>query len=1460
MALATSVYADGTITVEVLDPPPTSSTTQLSENYIHAPLAPTTPQTGTEDVEFVGHIGGVNETVFVAGNYAYIGEGSRMMILDISHPTTPTVVGKTAPFTDTPFIIGSYVSGTTAYLTTMYGLHIVDVSNPVSPTILGIYHTPEYATNVTVSGSTAYVAAEQDGLRVVDVGDPANPTEIGFYDTPGYAMDVAISGTIAYVADDNSLRIIDVSDPANPTELGSYGMVSSASTVVINGDIAYIAGANGMNIIDVSDPTAPTDLYNPMSGDEVNCVAVNNMTAYVTIGNSLRIVDVSDPANPAELGVYDAVDWLTDVAISGDTVYVVTMMDGLHVIDASDSANPTEIGTYHSIGDAIDVAISGDIAYAAGIGLWVIDIGNPANPTKLGSYNTSGLAHSIIVSGTTAYVAAGEAGLRVIDVHDPISPTEVGFYDTPGFAVDVAISGTIAYIADDQNGLQIVDISDPTNPTNLGSAPAFDTAYDIVVSGNIVYAAGGDRGLMVIDVSDAANPNELSDYDTPGYAEHLAVSGNLVYIADNNGGLRIVDVGDPTNPIELGAYDALSNTIDVAINGTTAYVADGASGLRVIDVSNPISPTEVGAYNLPMGAIGVTFSDNLVYVAAGPAGLFILRPPLPEETYSVTGLVRDSYGTPIDWAVITTDQGQWRKTNTQGQYTLTGLKAGSYTLTPTKFAYTFTPPTRTVSVPPNLAGQDFTVTLQLTGTVSGRVTNNGDALEGIAVLAYAAYGSQWHHAATTNSNTDGIYILDLPIGAYRLYFVDNSLQYRNAYYDNADSLDTATDIVVEANQTTSISVTLEAFPPPQIKVDGEGSTSVDRETGQVTIRGSRSWSSAITITRGITCLDSSAPTDVELVVTTKAFAMTSIGSNQYSMHLTIPDDLPTMSGSQTMTVRYRCNTTPAEIAVGQIVLHDPSGQITDDKGNPIAGAIVNLYHIPYALPDKDGQTNDCRTIETRPGGVSGDWSAVPAADINAGAWINPDLDGTQIISPSINPQVTGRDGRYGWDVAEGCWYVSVEAKGYYTQVSPLVGVPPEVTDLNLTLTLTNPVIAVEVVKSAAPALTITNGSPITYTLVISADSETTLHLYDPLNSGLTWQGFVGDAPTTLAYMMGALTGTVTLSTTQPLTVTFAVEVNLPAASFISEYALVSNTAYYYFTEETLSQKRASNTVTRTIQNRPPTATFSADVISGTAPLTVTFTAVTSGTVEGWHWTFGDGETSSTGPVISHTYITSGTFDVSLTVSNTHGRYTASEPDYIAVTVDEPQPAKPQVDFTATPRSGDAPLEVQFTSTVTNTVTAYAWEFGDGGVAITANPTHTYESGGTFDVTLMVTGPGGTAQATKFDYITVSAPPGSPTATFSADVISGTVPLTVTFTAVTSGTVEGWHWTFGDGGEAFEGSEVIHTYVTSGTFDVSLTVSNTHGSYMASESDYITVNTKTTEAPFAIYLPLVVRKN
>jgi PKD repeat protein len=88
---------------------------------------------------------------------------------------------------------------------------------------------------------------------------------------------------------------------------------------------------------------------------------------------------------------------------------------------------------------------------------------------------------------------------------------------------------------------------------------------------------------------------------------------------------------------------------------------------------------------------------------------------------------------------------------------------------------------------------------------------------------------------------------------------------------------------------------------------------------------------------------------------------------------------------------------------------------------------------------------------------------------------------------------------------------------------------------------------------------------------------------------------------------------------------------------------------------------------------------------------------------------------------------------------------------------EYQPPAPAADFTGTPTSGVAPLTVYFTDLSTGSPTSWAWDFDNNGTidSIEQNPSHTYNSPGTYTVKLTVAGPGRIDSETKVDYIIVA---------------------------------------------------------------------------------------------------------
>jgi len=168
----------------------------------------------------------------------------------------------------------------------------------------------------------------------------------------------------------------------------------------------------------------------------------------------------------------------------------------------------------------------------------------------------------------------------------------------------------------------------------------------------------------------------------------------------------------------------------------------------------------------------------------------------------------------------------------------------------------------------------------------------------------------------------------------------------------------------------------------------------------------------------------------------------------------------------------------------------------------------------------------------------------------------------------------------------------------------------------------------------------------------------------------------------------------------------------------------------------------------------PTAQFTQNVTSGSAPVIVYFTDTSTGTISSWSWNFGDGGTS-TQQHPSHTYYNPGTYTVSLIVTGPVGSDTKTKTGYITVT----QPP-PDANFTANPTSGLIPLTVNFVNQSTGNISSYSWDFGDGGTSTTQNPIHTYNTPGAYTVRLTVTGLGGSDTKTRSDYITATSPAGS----------------------------------------------------------------------------------------------------
>ena len=260
----------------------------------------------------------------------------------------------------------------------------------------------------------------------------------------------------------------------------------------------------------------------------------------------------------------------------------------------------------------------------------------------------------------------------------------------------------------------------------------------------------------------------------------------------------------------------------------------------------------------------------------------------------------------------------------------------------------------------------------------------------------------------------------------------------------------------------------------------------------------------------------------------------------------------------------------------------------------------------------------------------------------------------------------------------------------------------------------------------------------------------------------------------------------------------------------------------------------NNTVSTTVTviTIPPTAAFT---VSDTTPFILTpvrFTDTStagSAPIEQYLWEFGDG-TSSAAQNPAHTYNSSGTFNVRLTVVSPHGSDTATA----AVTVSF-QP--PTANFSGAPRSPSEGQAVQFQDLSrpgTAAVNQWLWDFGDpdsgdANLSNLQNPTHTYNAAGFYTVTLTVRTPVTTDNSdteVKTAYLQVVQ---APTPDFSFDVSDPDAPNVVQFANETiqgSEPIIATLWTFGDPGSVANTSQSAnptHEFSTDGNFTVTLTV-------------------------------------
>jgi hypothetical protein len=380
-------------------------------------------------IEVVGHndLGGrgFNADVWVHDGYAYVGQwgfgdwaaGSKdrfcpsgsntsVLVLDVSDPTNPQIVGKLQNPPNTS------IEDVVVYTATYGPLAGRDIA----------------AGGIQYCGDSRYDTNADRGLMLWDVTNPAAPVQVGYLNTGCCTRGVHefevqhradLGRTFAYASvptsrypdsttpsgyrDQNGygdFRLFDITDPAHPVQVSDWGIQD------IGGQLPAGQGCD-------ADPNYG---HGAEPSDDGKLVFVSYWDS------GFIALDLTNPAAPVYLG---------------RTVYPANADGDAH------SA---------SYDDARQLLFSADEDFCKNSGpgiekgqgyLRVYDYANPAAPVQIGEYRTPNSVgtntraagdysiHNALVVGTDVYISWYSDGIRVLDASDPSTPLEVAYFVPP---------------------------------------------------------------------------------------------------------------------------------------------------------------------------------------------------------------------------------------------------------------------------------------------------------------------------------------------------------------------------------------------------------------------------------------------------------------------------------------------------------------------------------------------------------------------------------------------------------------------------------------------------------------------------------------------------------------------------------------------------------------------------------------------------------------------------------------------------------------------------------------------------------------------------------------------------------------------------------------------------------------------------------------------------------------------
>ena len=358
--------------------------------------------------------------------------------------------------------------------------------------------------------------------------------------------------------------------------------------------------------------------------------------------------------------------------------------------------------------------------------------------------------------------------------------------------------------------------------------------------------------------------------------------------------------GSTTYAISGAVSGAVTSGVTVTLSGTSSATATTAS-----DGAFSITGLADGTYTVTPSKTGYTFTPSSQSVTiSGANATANFTAATSSTTYTITGTVSGATTSGITVTLSGTSSGT-ATTASDGTYSLTGLANGTYTVTPSKTGYSFTPASQSVTISGANATANFTAaasstTYSITGTVSGAATSG---------VTIALSGTS---SATATTGADGAYsFTGLANGSYALTPSKTGYTFTpgirgvtisgaNATADFTDAAATGTYSItglVSGAATSGVTVTLSGTSSGTATTGADGTYSLaGLVNGVYTITPSKTGYSFTPNSHSVTISGANATADFTAAAATGTYSITGLVSGAATSGVTV-----TLSGTSSAT-------------------------------------------------------------------------------------------------------------------------------------------------------------------------------------------------------------------------------------------------------------------------------------------------------------------------------------------------------------------------------------------------------------------------------------------------------------------------------------------------------------------------------------------------------------------------------